>query len=55
MLCEAQNAVNPVGFTSILTKSQRKILVLKPDSSLNALAKKKEEVKDEVQPLSSPL
>ena len=33
-----KNAVNPVGFTSILTKPQRKILVSKSDSSLNALA-----------------
>ncbi len=37
-MCEAQNAVNPNGFTSILTKPQRKILVSKSDSSLNALA-----------------
>ena len=35
---EAQNAVNPFGFTSILTKPQQKILVPKSDSSLNALA-----------------
>jgi hypothetical protein len=34
-----KNAVNPDGFTSILTKSQHKILVSKSDSSLNALAK----------------
>ena len=34
-----KNAVNPVGFTSILTKSQWKILVSKSDSSFNALAK----------------
>ncbi|MBR4072928.1 MAG: hypothetical protein IKK24_03190 [Clostridia bacterium] len=40
-LCEAQNAVNPDGFTSILTMPQRKILVSKSDSSLNALAKEK--------------
>ncbi len=33
------NAVNPVGFTSIVTKPQRKILVSKSDSGLNALAK----------------
>ena len=39
MLCEAQNAVNPDGFTSILTKLQQKILVSKSDSSLNALAR----------------
>ena len=38
-MCEAQNAVNPNGFTSILTKSQHKILVSKSDSSLNTLAK----------------
>ena len=38
-MCEAQNAVNPFGFTSILTKPQQKILVPKSDSSLNALAK----------------
>ena len=38
LLYEAQNAVNPVGLTSILTKSQRKIRVSKSDSSLNALA-----------------
>ena len=36
---EAQNAVNPDGFTSILTKPQRKILVSKSDLGLNALAK----------------
>ncbi|MEE0841067.1 MAG: hypothetical protein U0L72_11090, partial [Acutalibacteraceae bacterium] len=36
---KAQNAVNPDGFTSILTKPQQKILVSKSDSSLNALAK----------------
>ena len=30
--------MNPVGFTSILTKPQRKILVSKSDSGLNALA-----------------
>ena len=34
-----KNAVNPDGFTSILTMPQRKILVSKSDSSLNALAK----------------
>ena len=33
-----KNAVNPNGFTSILTKSQQEILVPKSDSSLNALA-----------------
>ena len=38
---EAQNAVNPVGLTSILTMPQRKILILKSDSGLNALAKEK--------------
>ncbi|MEE0839572.1 MAG: hypothetical protein U0L72_03360 [Acutalibacteraceae bacterium] len=38
MIGEAQNAVNPDGFTSILTKPQQKILVPKSDSSLNALA-----------------
>ena len=37
-MCEAQNAVNPNGFTSILTKSQHKILVSKSGLSLNALA-----------------
>ena len=37
-MCEAQNAVNPIGFTNILTKSQRKILISKSDSGLNALA-----------------
>ena len=37
-MCEAQNAVNPKGFTSILTKLQRKILVSKSDSNLNTLA-----------------
>ena len=37
-MCEAQNTVNPNGFTSILTKSKHKILVSKSDSSLNALA-----------------
>ncbi|MBQ4082403.1 MAG: hypothetical protein IJC55_03810, partial [Clostridia bacterium] len=36
---EAQNAVNPDGFTSILTKPQRKILAPKSGSSLTALAK----------------
>ena len=35
---QGKNAVNPGGFTSILTKSQQKILVSKSDSSLNALA-----------------
>ena len=39
MIGKAQNAVNPDGFTSILTKPQQKILVSKSDSSLNALAK----------------
>ncbi len=39
MIGEAQNAVNPDGFTSILTKPQLKILVPKSDSSLNALAR----------------
>ena len=34
-----KNAVNPNGFTSILTMPQQKILVSKSDSSLNALAK----------------
>jgi len=34
-----KNAVNPYGFTSILTKSQHKILVSKSFPSLNALAK----------------
>ena len=38
---QGKNAVNPNGFTSILTKSQHKILVSKSDSSLNALAKRK--------------
>ena len=38
-MCEAQNTVNPVGFTSILTTPQRKILILKSDLGLNALAK----------------
>ena len=38
-MCEAQNAVNPDGLTSILTKSQQKILVSKSDSSLDALAR----------------
>lgn len=33
-----KNAVNPVGLTSILTMPQRKILLSKSDSSLNALA-----------------
>ena len=33
-----KNAVNPNGFTSILTMSQRKILVPKSGSSLSALA-----------------
>ena len=37
-MSEAQNAVNPNGFTSILTKLQRKILVSKSDLSLNTLA-----------------
>jgi len=36
---QGKNAVNPDGFTSILTKLQRKILVSKSDSGLNALAK----------------
>ena len=40
-----KNAVNPNGFTSILTKSQHKILVPKSDSSLNALAKRKKGMK----------
>ena len=40
-MCEAQNAVNPDGFTSILTKLQQKILVSKSDSSLNALTRVK--------------
>ena len=44
-MCEAQNAVNPDGFTSILTKPQRKILVSKSDSGLNALAKKNKVIK----------
>ena len=35
-----KNTVNPFGFTSILTKPQRKILVPKSGSSLNALANK---------------
>ena len=39
MIGKAQNAVNPDGFASILTKPQQKILVSKSDSSLNALAK----------------
>ena len=39
MIGKAQNAVNPDGFTSILTKPQQKILVSKSDSSLNALAR----------------
>ena len=39
LVCEAQNTVNPDGFTSILTKPQRKIFVSKSDSSLNALAR----------------
>ena len=34
-----KNTVNPDGFTSILTMPQRKILVSKSDSSLNALAR----------------
>ncbi len=38
-MCEAQNAANPIGFASILTKPQRKIRVSKSDSDLNALAK----------------
>ena len=38
-----KNAVNPNGFTSILTKPQQKILVSKSDSSLNALAKGKKD------------
>lgn len=37
-MCEAQNAANPDGFASILTKLQQKILVSKSDSGLNALA-----------------
>ncbi len=37
-MCEAQNTANPVGFASILTKSQRKIRITKSDSDLNALA-----------------
>lgn len=37
-MCEAQNAVNPNGFTSIRAMLQRKIRVSKSDSSLNALA-----------------
>ena len=40
-MCEAQNAVNPFGLTSILTMPQLKILVSKSDSGLNALAKEK--------------
>ena len=40
-MCEAQNAVTPNGFTSILTQSQHKILVSKSDSNINALAKEK--------------
>ena len=39
MLGEAQNTANPYGFASILTKPQRKILIPKSDSGLNALAK----------------
>jgi len=35
---EAQNAANPDGFASILTKPQHKILIPKSDSGLNALA-----------------
>ena len=35
---EAQNAVNPFGFTSILTKQQQKTLISKSDSSLNVWA-----------------
>ncbi len=38
-----KNAVNPDGFTSILTMSQRKILVSKSDSSLNDLANPSDE------------
>ena len=37
-MCKAQNAANPNGFASILTKPQQKNLVSKSDSSLNALA-----------------
>ena len=36
-----KNTANPDGFASILTKPQRKILVSKSDSSLNALAREK--------------
>ena len=38
-MCEAQNAANPNGFASILTKSQRESHISKSDSGLNALAK----------------
>ena len=38
MMCEAQNTANPDGFASILTKSQREILISKSDLGLNALA-----------------
>ena len=36
-----KNAVDPNGFTSILTKSKREIHIPKSDSGLNALAKLK--------------
>ena len=45
-MCEAQNAVNPDGFTSILTKLQHKMLVSKSDSSFNVFAKKITAAKD---------
>ncbi len=37
-MCETQNAANPGGFASILTKPQREMLISKSDSGLNALA-----------------
>ena len=40
-----KNAVNPNGFTSILTKLQRKILLPKSDLSLNALATRAADIK----------
>ncbi len=44
MVGEAQNAVNPVGLTSILTMPQREILIPKSDSGLKVLAKEQTNV-----------
>ena len=36
--CEAQSTANPDGFASILTKTEREILISKSDLNLDALA-----------------